>query len=139
MSRTIIESYGSLRPETIRPINDQIMVKVLKNNESFGGIYLPKEEKSARCVGQVVAVGKGESSTYDGRRFGSYVKPGDVILTMGYIGQELWLNGTEYRIIREHGLWAKLIVEVDGGKMTITELYPMTHHVLVQLEEKDVL
>ena len=80
---------------TIRPLQDRVIIKRVKEEEkSKGGIIIPDSAKEKPIEGKVVAVGNGKVRALD-------IKAGDRILFGKYSGTEVKLDGEEHLILRE--------------------------------------
>lgn len=79
----------------IRPIGDRILVQQLKQEEvTSSGIVLPSSaEKEKKAQGKIVALGNGKAIA----EFG--YKIGDVVIFGKYSGDEVELDGEEYKIL----------------------------------------
>ena len=85
----------------IRPLNDRLLVKRLKEEEkTAGGIIIPDSAKEKPAEGEVVAVGPGKSND-KGERVVLQVKNGDRVLFSKYSGTDVKLDGDDYLIMRE--------------------------------------
>lgn len=85
----------------IRPLNDRLLVKRLKEEEkTAGGIIIPDSAKEKPAEGEVVAVGPGKSDD-KGVRIAMQVKAGDRVLFSKYSGTDVKLDGDDYLIMRE--------------------------------------
>lgn len=85
----------------IRPLQDRILVKRLKEEETTkGGIIIPDTAKEKPSEGLVVVVGKGKV-TEDGKQLPLDVKKNDRILFGKYSGTDIEIEGKEYLIMRE--------------------------------------
>lgn len=85
----------------IRPLNDRLLVKRLKEEEvTAGGIIIPDSAKEKPAEGEVVAVGPGKAAD-NGERVAMQVKEGDVVLFSKYGGTDVKLDGEDYLIMRE--------------------------------------
>jgi chaperonin GroES len=85
----------------IRPLNDRLLVKRLKEEEkTAGGIIIPDSAKEKPAEGEVIAVGPGKS-TDKGERVAPQVKKGDRVLFSKYGGTDVKLDGEDYLIMRE--------------------------------------
>ena len=85
----------------IRPLQDRLIVKRLKEEEtSKGGIIIPDSAKEKPAEGQVVAVGNGKVLN-DGSVRPLEIKAGDRVLFGKYSGTEVKFNGEEHLILRE--------------------------------------
>lgn len=85
----------------IRPLQDRVIVKRLKEEEKTkGGIIIPETAKEKPHEGEVVAVGKGKVLE-NGTVLPLDVKKGDRILFSKYSGSEIKIEGEEHLIMRE--------------------------------------
>ncbi|NVL91203.1 MAG: co-chaperone GroES [Desulfobacterales bacterium] len=85
----------------IRPLQDRILVKRLKEEEKTkGGIIIPDTAKEKPSEGLVVAIGKGKVSE-NGKQLPLDVKKNDRILFGKYSGTDIEIDGKEYLIMRE--------------------------------------
>ncbi len=92
----------------IRPLDDRVILKILDAEDvSAGGIVLPDSAKEKPQRGKVTAVGEGSRSK-QGKRIRPEVKKGDVVLFGKYAGSDVQVDGTEYKILRESEILAKV-------------------------------
>ena len=85
----------------IRPLNDRLLVKRLKEEEmTAGGIIIPDSAKEKPAEGEVVAVGPGKVAD-TGERVALQVKEGDMVLFSKYGGTDVKLDGEDFLIMRE--------------------------------------
>jgi chaperonin GroES len=79
----------------IKPIGDRILVKPLKEEEvTKSGIVLPSNaEKEKKAQGKIVALGTGEAISALG------LKEGDTVVFGKYAGDEVDVDGEEYKIL----------------------------------------
>ena len=85
----------------IRPLQDRIIVKRLKEEErTKGGLYIPDTAKEKPVEGTVLAVGNGKVLE-DGTVRRLDVKEGDRVLFGKYSGTEVKIEGEEHLILRE--------------------------------------
>ena len=85
----------------IRPLNDRLLVKRLKEEEmTAGGIIIPDSAKEKPAEGEVVAVGPGKVAD-NGERVALQVKEGDMVLFSKYGGTDVRLDGEDFLIMRE--------------------------------------
>ncbi len=85
----------------IRPLQDRILVKRVKEEErTAGGLFIPAAAQEKPAEGEVVAVGNGKVLE-DGKVRPLDVKVGDRILFSKYGGTEVKLDGVEHLIMRE--------------------------------------
>jgi len=85
----------------LKPLDDRIVVKPQKAEEkTAGGIVLPETAKEKPLMGKVVATGPGKILD-NGKRAGLDVKKNDVVLFGKYGGNDVKIDGVEYKILRE--------------------------------------
>ena len=77
------------------------------DERTAGGILLPDTAKQKPQQGKVIAAGPGKL-TDDGKRIALGVKIGDTVLYGKYAGSDVEVNGTEFKILRESDILAKL-------------------------------
>jgi chaperonin GroES len=93
---------------TLKPLDDRVVVQSLEAEEkTSGGILLPDTAKQKPQQGKVIAVGPGKLSD-TGTRTAVAVKVGDTVLFGKYSGSDVEVNGTEYKIMREGDILAKM-------------------------------
>ena len=91
------------------PLNDKSVVKRLEAEEkTAGGIVLPDTAKEKPQRGRVVSVGPGRVLD-DGSRAAISVAKGDEVLFGKYSGNEVKIDGVEYKIMRENDILAKIV------------------------------
>jgi len=92
----------------VRPLHDRVIVERLEEGEQkVGGIIIPDTAKEKPQQGRVIAVGKGKTEK-DGKVTPLDVKVGDTVLFGKYSGSDVEVSGTEYKILRESDILAKL-------------------------------
>ena len=85
----------------IRPLNDRLLVKRLKEEEmTAGGIIIPDSAKEKPAEGEVVAAGPGKVAD-NGERVALQVKEGDMVLFSKYGGTDVRIDGEDFLIMRE--------------------------------------
>ena len=90
----------------VRPLNDRILVKRLKEEEmTKGGIIIPDSAKEKPAEGEIIAVGKGKIDD-QGNRIKLDVKVGDLVLFSKYGGTDVKLDGVDHLIMREDDVLA---------------------------------
>ena len=93
---------------SIVPMGDRVVVKALEREEvTKSGIVLPDTAKEKPQEGEVIAVGPGRM-TDEGKRIAMELKQGDRVIFAKYAGTEVKLDETEYLILREADVLAKL-------------------------------
>ena len=94
------------KSNTLRPLNDKIVVKRLEAEEmTKGGIVLPDTAKEKPREGKVVSVGGGKFLK-DGTRAQFQVKKNDRIIFSSYAGTEIKMDGEELLIMSEDDVLA---------------------------------
>lgn len=140
MPRTVISDLSLELPiESMKPIGDHVLIEVIERRISGTGIILPKAESTECLYGRVIAVGEGETNPANGRVFPIGVKPGDIIMSVQYMGEKLESIGKKYRLLREHGIWAVLKLKFKSETdWIIEEIEPYRDHLLLKMaaEEK---
>ena len=93
----------------IQPLGDRIVVKPLKEEEiTASGIVLPDTvDKEKKAEGEVFAVGPGKTLE-SGTRSQMEVKVGDRILFEKWGGEDVKVDGVEYKIIPQEKVLAIL-------------------------------
>jgi chaperonin GroES len=93
----------------IRPLDDRVVVEALEAEEqTTGGILLPDTAKQKPQRGKVIAAGPGKLRD-DGKRSAVAVGLGDEVLFGRYAGNDVEVNGKEYKIMRESDILAKVV------------------------------
>ena len=92
----------------IRPLDDRVVVEPMDVEEkTAGGIVLPDTAKEKPQQGKVVAIGPGKLMD-NGKRAGLLVKKGDVVLYGKYAGSDVRVDESEYKIMKEADILAKV-------------------------------
>lgn len=133
MSRTTIEQHEvSFNAEKdLKAVGDQIIMKVVRNEKTVGGLILPKGEKTSSCIGKVISVGHGYTAPKTGELFPLPILAGDHVVTMEYMGHRMELRSGDYRIVREHGIWCMLYGKFDNDRVEVTTVVPYNGKILV--------
>jgi len=93
----------------ITPLADRVLVKPTEQEEvKKGGIIIPDTAKEKPQEGEVIAVGKGRVDESSGKRIEMEVKKGDKVLYGKYSGTEISIDNTDYLILRESDILAKI-------------------------------
>lgn len=91
----------------IKPLADRVVIKMIEAEETTAsGIVLPGSAKEKPQMAEVVAVGPG--GMVDGEKIEMEVKIGDKVITSKYAGTEVKLDGTEYTIVKQSDILAKV-------------------------------
>jgi len=92
----------------LAPLGDRIVVKAIEREEvTSSGLVLPDTAKEKPQEGEVVAVGPGRM-TDEGKRLPLEFVVGDRVIYSKYAGTDVKIDGTEYLILREPDVLAKL-------------------------------
>ena len=93
---------------SLKPLDDRVVVRQVEAEEkTAGGILLPDTAKQKPQKGTVIAVGPGKLGD-TGSRHAMAVKIGDTVLFGKYSGSDVEVSGTEYKILRESEILAKV-------------------------------
>ncbi len=94
---------------TVRPLDDRVVVETLEAEEqTAGGILLPDTARQKPQRGKVIAAGPGKTRD-DGNRSAVAVSVGDEVLFGRYAGNDVEVNGKEFKIMREGDILAKVV------------------------------
>tara|TARA_R100001015_G_C4627232_1_gene186658 strand:+ start:832 stop:1146 length:315 start_codon:yes stop_codon:yes gene_type:complete len=92
--------------ESYQPLNDYVLVKVIKEEEKTkGGLYKPESNKE-QMKGEVLAVGSGIFTT-TGTEIPMKLKVGDVVIVPN-TGIQLKLDGEKLNLFREQEILMKI-------------------------------
>lgn len=132
MSRTAIEDRNTTIDVTrLHPTDGHILLKIVERERTSGGIHLPKGKATELCIGEVIAVGPGSSSQKRLRRYPIELARGDVVVTMGYIGECMSLRSGDYRFVRDDGIWARVFWR-DAAAFDFEKVEPRYGRILVR-------
>lgn len=84
----------------IRPLGDRIVVKLVKEEKTAGGLVLPDAAQEKPQTGEVIAVGPGKMLD-NGSRQAIDVQVGEKVLFAKYSGTEVKLEGETYLLLAE--------------------------------------
>ncbi len=91
----------------IKPLGDRVVIKMVETEETTkSGIVLPGSAKEKPQIAEVVAVGPG--GVIDGKEVVMELSVGDKVITSKYAGTEIKLDGTEYTILKQGDVLAKI-------------------------------
>jgi chaperonin GroES len=91
------------------PLDDRVVVERLEAEETTaGGIVIPETAKEKPQKARVIAAGPGKQLD-TGERAPMGVAVGDLVLLGKYSGTDVTVEGTEYVILRESDILAKLV------------------------------
>ena len=92
----------------VKPLGDRVLVEPQEKEETTAsGLVLPDTAKERPQEGKVIAVGPGRLNA-DGKRIAMDVKAGDVVVYSKFAGTEYSENGTDYLVLRESDILAKV-------------------------------
>ncbi len=90
----------------LKPLGDRVIVKPAEAEEQTkSGLVIPDTAKEKPQRGEVVAVGEGKRDD-DGKRIPMDVNAGDVVIYRKYGGDEIKIDGVEYKILEERDIIA---------------------------------
>jgi chaperonin GroES len=93
----------------LRPLDDRVVIEPLEAEEkTAGGIVLPDAAKEKPQRGRVISVGPGKRLD-DGGFAKIALEKGDEVIFGKYSGSEVTVEGTEYKIMRESDVLAKVV------------------------------
>ncbi len=93
----------------LNPLDDRVVIEPMEAEEvTAGGIVLPDAAKEKPQRGTAVAVGPGRLLE-SGERCPVAVEVGDEVLYGKYGGTDIEVDGTEYKILRESDILAKVV------------------------------
>jgi chaperonin GroES len=85
----------------IKPLDDRVVVKPQDaETKTAGGIVLPDSAQEKPLMGKITAVGPGRMLD-SGVRGKLSVKKNDVVLYSKYGGNDIEIDGNDYKILRE--------------------------------------
>ena len=92
----------------LKPLDDRVVIEQVEAEEkTAGGIVLPDTAKEKPQRGKVIATGPGKLLE-DGSRAKMSVAKGDDVLYAKYSGTEVEIDGTEYVVLHETDILAKI-------------------------------
>jgi chaperonin GroES len=95
----------------LTPLGDRLIVEPLEEEQTtIGGIVLPDTALEKPQRGSVIAAGPGARNADTGDRIPMDVAAGDQIVFSKYGGTEIRIEGTDYLILRESDVLAKVTV-----------------------------
>lgn len=82
-----------------QPLADRILIKPqVTEDKTKSGIFIPDTAKEQRAEGEVIAIGTGLKN---GKKYEFSVKKGDKVVYSKYSGDEIKIDGKEYKVMRE--------------------------------------
>src|SRR5438552_851122 len=93
----------------VKPLDDRVVVESLEAEEQTrGGILLPDTAKQKPQRGRIIAVGPGKLRD-TGERAALAVTVGDEVIFGRYSGNDIEVEGKEFKIMREGDILAKVV------------------------------
>jgi chaperonin GroES len=94
----------------LTPLGDRLIVEPLEEEQTtVGGIVLPDTAVEKPQRGSVIAAGPGSRNSETGDRIPMDVAEGDTVVFSKYGGTEIRVEGTDYLILRESDVLAKVV------------------------------
>jgi len=91
----------------IKPLREQILVKLIEDSKSRGGLHLPANMQTAVKVAEVVATG--DSRYYAYGKEPITVKAKDIVIFPDGAGFSFTFDGEEYHMVPENSLLAVIV------------------------------
>jgi chaperonin GroES len=99
----------------LKPLGDRVIAEVLEEETTTAsGIVLPDTAKEKPQRGRILAVGAGRYE--NGTLIPMEVAAGDEVIFSKYGGTEVKSDGTEYLLLRESDILAKIEKPAKGKK-----------------------
>lgn len=84
----------------LKPLGDRVLIRPSAAEEvTKSGIVIPDTAKEAPAEGEIITLGNGKIK--DGKTHQFSVKVGDRVLYSKYAGDELKIDGEEYKVMKE--------------------------------------
>lgn len=84
----------------IKPLDDRLLIEPLEAEEkTSSGLYIPDTAKEKPRIGRVIAVGTDED-------LNEKIKEGNKVLFAKYGGDEVEMNGSEYKLLQRSDILA---------------------------------
>jgi len=94
----------------LKPLGDRLIVEPVEEEQTtIGGIVLPDTAIEKPQRGNVVAAGPGARNADTGERVPMDIVEGDLVVYSKYGGTEIRIEGTDYLILRESDVLAKVV------------------------------
>ncbi len=89
---------------TIKPLRDRVILKrLVKEEKTKGGIYIPDTAQEKPQEGEIIAVGTGRHLSH-GKVVPLELKKGDRVLFGKYSGTEVKMDSEEFLMMREEDI-----------------------------------
>ncbi|OQB06261.1 MAG: 10 kDa chaperonin 1 [bacterium ADurb.Bin212] len=87
----------------LQPLGDKVLIKPVSAEEKTkSGIYIPDTAKEEKAEGEVIVLGTGKQK--DGKKYDFSVKKGDKVVYGKYSGDEIKIDGVEYKVMKEEDI-----------------------------------
>jgi chaperonin GroES len=94
----------------LQPLGDRLIVEPLEEEQTtVGGIVLPDTALEKPQRGTVIAAGPGAKNTESGELIPLDVAVGDTVVFSKYGGTDIRVDGSDYLILRESDVLAKVV------------------------------
>jgi chaperonin GroES len=94
----------------LKPLNDRVIVTPAKAEEQTkSGLVIPDSAQEKPQRGEVVAVGDGKWDEDGERRIPVDVAVGDTVIYGKYSGQDIKIDGEDYKILRGDEIYAVVV------------------------------
>jgi co-chaperonin GroES (HSP10) len=118
--------------QSLRPLRDYILMENYTREKSAGGVLLPEGSPCNECaVGKILKVGSGVDNPFAVENFPMDLQPGQIALTMEYMGEKMGIRQGNFRLVRSHGVWATVTLK-DAESFEIDTITPRMSCVLVR-------
>jgi chaperonin GroES len=86
----------------VKPIDDRLLIKAVEpESKTSGGIIIPDTAKEKPIIGEVIEIGTDEELQ-------TLFKVGDKVIFAKYGGEEITIDGKDFRIIQRSDVLAKI-------------------------------
>ena len=90
----------------LKPLGSRVLIEPLEAEEvTKSGIIIPDSAKEERSEGKVIAIGSG---LVDGKEYKFSVQVGDKVLYGKYSGEEVKIEGKDYKVVKEDEIFGIL-------------------------------
>ncbi len=104
----------------LKPLGDRLIVEPIEEEQTtVGGIVLPDTALEKPQRGNVVAAGPGSRNVETGDRIPMDVAEGDLVVFSKYGGTEIRIEGTDYLILRESDVLAKVVAAAARSRAKV--------------------
>jgi chaperonin GroES len=116
----VVLSSVEVERMNLKPLGDRLIVEPLEEEQTtIGGIVLPDTALEKPQRGTVVAAGPGVRSQDTGEIIPMDVSEGDTVVFSKYGGTEIRVEGTDYLILRESDVLAKVVATREPARQKV--------------------